>query len=295
MRLSAVALALGLSAAPAAIAAARAQPPPVFGVDVAVVRVEALVTDRGRPVRGLRASDFEVLDQGRPQPIEPILEERAPADAVLVLDSSYSVSGPKLEALRDAAGALLDGLGPDETATLLSFRYRTSLVEPATVDKARVRAALARIQPFGGTAVRDAVYAGLRARDASERRTAVVVFSDGLDNLSWLAAADVIEAARRSQAIVYAVSARVNGERSDTFLRDVAAATGGRLFTVSDAKGLRSSFLDVLEDIRSRYVLRFSPSPGSAGWHSLQVRLRNGKKGDVLAKEGYWSPGTRSP
>jgi Ca-activated chloride channel homolog len=268
---------------------APAQEVPTFGVDVAVVRVEALVTDRGRPVKGLRAADFEVLDEGRPQAIEPLLEERAPVDAVLVLDSSYSVSGAKLAALREAAGALLDGLGPDETATLLTFRYRTTLAQPPTLDKERVRGALAQVRPSGGTALRDAVYASLRVRDASQRRTAVVVFSDGLDNLSWLGADDVLEAARRSEAIVYAVSARASGDRGDTFLRDVAAATGGRFFTVKDAKGLRASFLDVLEDIRARYVLSFAPSPGAPGWHALQVRLRNRKKGEVLARPGYWS------
>lgn len=274
--------------------AARAQDVPTFRVDVAVVRVEALVTDRGQPVKGLRASDFEVLDEGRPQAIEPLLEERAPVDAVLVLDSSYSVSGEKLTALREAAGALLDGLGPEETATLLTFRYRTTLAQPPTLDKDRVRSALAQVRPSGGTAVRDAVYAALLLRDASQRRTAVVVFSDGLDNLSWLGVDDVLEAARRSEAIVYAVSARASGDRGDTFLRDVASTTGGRFFTVKDAAGLRASFLRVLEDIRARYVLSFAPPPGPPGWHTLQVRLKNGKKAEVLARPGYWS-GIKSP
>jgi VWFA-related protein len=263
---------------------------PVFGVDVALVRVEVLVTDRGKPVKGLRASDFELLDEGRPQAVEPVLEERVPVDAVLVLDMSYSVSGPKLAALREAAGALLDGLRDDETATLLTFRYRTALVQPPTLDKERVRRALEQVRPFGGTAVRDAVYAALRVREAGPRRTAIVVFSDGNDNLSWLTTADVLEAARRSEAVVYAVSARQAGERGDTLLRDVAAATGGRFFSAREAKGLRASFIEVLEDIRARYVLSFAPSPpGAPGWHALEVRLKNGKRAEVLARQGYWS------
>lgn len=279
----------------AAAGEGRAQEVPVFRADVALVRVEVLVSDRGKPVKGLRASDFEVLDEGRPQAVEPVLEERVPVDAVLVLDMSYSVSGPKLDALREAAGALLDGLGPEETATLLTFRYRTALAQPPTLDKDRVRRALAELRPFGGTAVRDAVYAALRVREASQRRTAIVVFSDGLDNLSWLRATDVVEAARRSEAIVYAVSARQTDERDDAFLRDVATATGGRFFTARSARDLRARFLEVLEDIRARYVLSFTPSsPDPAGWHSLQVRLRNGRKGEVLARAGYWT-GIKAP
>jgi VWFA-related protein len=285
-------LALVLVALPCA---AASQDPPVFRADVALVRVEVLVTDGGRPVKGLRASDFEVLDEGHPQVVEPLVRERAPVDAVLVLDSSYSVAGPKQAALREAAGALLDGLLPEETATLLAFRYRTSLVVAPTLDKARVRGALANIRPFGGTAVRDAVYAALRLRDSSERRTAVVVFSDGIDNLSWLTTADVLEAARRSAAVVYAVAARQPGERGDTLLRDVAAATGGRFFAVRNDEDLRARFLEVLEDIRARYVLSFTPSPpGPPGWHALDVRLKSGRKGSVLARSGYWT-GIRSP
>lgn len=286
-----LALAVVVVAAPRG---ARAQQMPVFGVDVSLVRVEALVTDRGKPVKGLRATDFVLLDEGRPQTVEPVLEERQPVDAVLALDMSYSVAGPKLAALRDAASALLDGLAPEETATLLTFRYRTQLAQAPTLDKRRIRDALAALRPFGGTAVRDAVYAALRIRETGQRRTAIVVFSDGADNLSWLSAADVVEAARRSDAIVYTVAARNAGERGDTFLKDVAAVTGGRSFTVSDAGGLRASFLEVLEDIRARYVLSFTPSPGPAGWHALEVRLRNGRKGEVLARTGYWS-GAKAP
>jgi VWFA-related protein len=254
--------------------------------------VDVLVTDRGQSVHGLAARDFELRDEGRLQALEPVIEERVPVDAVLVLDMSYSVSGRKLAALCDAAGALLDGLAPDETAGLLTFQEKTTLAEPPTADKARVRRALAAARPRGSTALRDAVYAALRLREtAAARRTAVVVFSDGVDNLSWLPPAAVVEAARRSDALVYAVAARGESDRDDSFLRDVTAATGGRLWTVRSENDLRARFLDVLEDVRARYLLSFVPSDAAApGWHSLQVRLR-GRKGELLARPGYWASG----
>jgi VWFA-related protein len=279
------------TSSPASLQEAPAATPPVFRVDVALVRVEVLATEKGRPVRGLHTGDFELRDEGRVQALEPVVVERVPVDAVLVLDMSYSVSGAKLAALRDAASALLDGLAPDETAALVTFQEKTTLAEPPTVDKARVRGALAASRPRGSTALRDAVYAALRLHEPGIRRTAVVVFSDGLDNLSWLPAESVVEAARRSAAVVYAVAVLGERERGDSFLRDVAAATGGRLFTVRDAGDLRGRFLDVLEDIRARYLLSFAPSEGSsAGWHALQVRLTR-KRGEVLARPGYWTAG----
>ena len=296
VRLAVLVLAGAWAGAPAAASAqeAPAAQPPIFRVDVALVRVEVLVTEKGQPVHGLHAGDFELRDDGRVQALEPVLEERVPVDAVLVLDMSYSVSGRKLAALRDAAGALLDGLAPDETAALITFQEKTTLAEPPTTDKARVRRALAASRPRGSTALRDAVYAALRVRETgTTRRTAVVVFSDGLDNLSWLPAESVVEAARRSDAVVYAVAVlgERERERGDSFLRDVTASTGGRLWAVRDAGDLRARFLDVLEDIRARYLLSFAPSEtGPAGWHALEVRLRR-KRGEVLARPGYWSAG----
>jgi len=269
------------------LAATAAQAPPVFRAEVDVVRVEVLVTRGGAPVRGLGAADFELRDDGRPQALEPIFEEQTPVDAVLVLDASGSVTGPKLDSLQSAAKAFLDGLRSGEHAALLAFRHEVQLLSRLTTDLAAVRRALDRVSPGGNTALVDAVYAALRLRDPGERRTAIVVFSDGIDNLSWLSATDVVEAARRSNVTVYGVTVRGKGDWNEPFLGDVARATGGRMFEASSERDLRARFLDVLGDIRARYVLSFSPGPGAAGWHTLEVRLRRGK-GDVLARPGYW-------
>ena len=270
------------------LVAAAAQAPQVFRAEVGIVRVEVLVTRGGSPVRGLAAADFELRDDGLLQDLEPILEEQTPVEAVLVLDASGSVSGPKLDSLQAAAGAFLDGLRSGEHAAVLAFNHEVQLLQTLTTDLAAVRRALDRVSPRGSTALVDAVYAALRLRELGDRRTAIVVFSDGIDNLSWLSASDVVEAAGRSNVIVYGVTVRGKGERKEPFLGDVARATGGRLFEASSERDMRARFLDVIEDIRSRYVLRYVPGgPGSPGWHGLEVRLRNGK-GDVLARPGYW-------
>lgn len=274
--------------APALLAATALQNPPVFSAEVGLVRVEVLVTRKGSPVRGLAADDFEVRDNGRLQELQPVLEEEVPVDAALVLDASGSVRGEKLAALKDAARVFLGGLREGEQAALLAFREEVLLLEPFTADRARVQAALERIQPRGSTALCDGVYAALRLREPSPRRTAIVVFSDGIDNMSWLSAPDVVEAASRSEAIVYGVAARERGDRKEPFLRDVVRATGGQFFESAADRDLRARFLDVLSDIRSRYVLSYTPwGPEAAGWHSVEVKLRRAK-GDVLARPGYW-------
>jgi VWFA-related protein len=270
------------------LAASAPQAPPVFRAEVDVVRVEVLVTRGGAPVRGLGAADFELRDDGRLQALEPILEEETPVDAILVLDMSGSVNGPKLDALKAAGRAFLDGLREGEQAALLAFNHEVRLLEPLTADLGAVRRALERASPRGSTALVDAVYSALRLREPGDRRTAIVVFSDGIDNLSWLPAADVVEAAGRSNATVYGVAVRAKGDQKVPFLGDVVQATGGRLFQASSERDLRARFLDVLGDIRARYVLSYAPGGvDAAGWHALDVRLKR-VKGDVLARPGYW-------
>jgi len=269
------------------LAAAALQEPPVFRAEVDVVRVEVLVTRKGEPVRGLTADDFEMRDDGRVQELQPVLEEESPVDAALVLDMSGSVRGPKLDALKEAARAFLDGLRDGEQAAVLAFREEVHLLQPFTPELALARRALDEASPRGSTALCDAVYAALRLREAGPRRTAVLVFSDGLDNISWLTREEVVKAASRSDAIVYGVAARQRGDQKESFLRDVCRETGGRLFEIEGERDLRARFLDVLADIRSRYVLSFSPGPGPPGWHPLEVRLKRAK-GDVLARPGYW-------
>lgn len=171
---------------------------------------------------------------------------------------------------------------------MLAFNQEVQLLQPLTNDLAGARRALDRVSPRGNTALVDALYAALRLREPGDRRIAIVVFSDGMDTLSWLSASDVVEAAGRSNATVYGVTVRGKDDWKEPFLGDVARRTGGRLFEASSERDLRARFLDVIDDIRSRYVLRYVPSgPGSPGWHRVEVRLRKGK-GDVLARPGYW-------
>lgn len=273
----------------AGAAPSAAQPPPVFRAEVGVVRVEVSVTSRNAPLRGLPAAEFELRDDGRPQAVRLVVEEQVPVDTVMVLDTSGSVRGARLAALKRAAASFLEGLRPGEQAALVAFREDVRLVEPFSAERARVRAALEPVEPGGGTALRDAIYAGLRLRASpGSRRTAVVVFSDGVDNVSILGRAQVREAASRSDAIVYAVAVRPPGERPQSFLREVVEATGGRLSEAEGDRDLQDRFLDVLADIRSRYVLSYAPEgPDTPGWHALQVRLRRAK-GEVLARPGYW-------
>ncbi len=259
---------------------------PTFSSRVEIVRVDVLVTDNGRPVGGLRAADFEVFDDGVPQQVDLIDVERLPLDLMLAFDISDSVAGTRLGQLRSASDVLLDELKDGDRVGLVTFNHIVRLRSGLTPVRDGIRAALEGAKASGGTALHDGNYLALMAGEAGAGRRVQIVFSDGLDTCSWLPADSVIEAARRSEVVVYTVSVAEAG-RAPAFLRDLCDATGGRLIEIESAWNLSAVFLDVLEEIRQRYVVSYSPRGVSKeGWHRLEVRIK-GRKAAVKARPGY--------
>jgi VWFA-related protein len=277
--------ALHVAALAVVYGAAPAGQQPTFSSRLDAVRVDALVIERGRPVTGLTAADFEVLDNGVRQTLDLVSFERLPLDVVLVFDLSKSVIGERLAQLQAAARAVLGGLTARDQAALLTFNHRVELQQALTGDMRVVGDALAAVEPRGETALFDGTYAGLLIGAREAARTLVVVFSDGVDTTSWLSPAQIIETAKRSAAVVYALSPK--GAGSAPFLRDLADQTGGSAIEVDSLQQLSSRFVAILEEFRHRYLLSYSPQgvqPG--GWHTLEVRVKN-RRATVKARPGY--------
>jgi VWFA-related protein len=275
-------LTVALALPVAAIAAVAAQPP-TFTSKVEAVRVDVLVTDKGQPIVNLGANDFELQDNGVPQQIDFVSYEQIPLNLVLALDMSDSVAGERLDNLRSAGTALLAGLKKDDQAGLVTFSNLVALGSGLTTDRAPVREALENAGGAGNTALVDGVYAGITLGESDVGRALLIVFSDGLDTVSWLTSRAVLDIAKRSDVVAYAVS---TGRARPEFLHDLTAFTGGRLFEVEKTANLSAIFLDVLQEFRQRYLLSYTPRGVSKdGWHRLDVRVK--RRGTVKARPGY--------
>jgi Ca-activated chloride channel family protein len=268
----------------AALPAARAQVP-TFSAKVEAVRVDVLVTEDGKPLRGLRAADFEVLDNGVPQTIDLVSFEQLPLNVVFTFDLSSSIVGERLDNLREASRAVLDGLRTGDQAALVMFST-TVVVAPGLTGRAGlVQTAIDRAEPAGETSLVDASFAGMMVAESDVGRGLVIVFSDGLDTGSWLRPKAVLDVAKRSDAVVYAVSAGL-ASRAE-FLEELTDQTGGRLFKVESTRSLSEVFLEMLGEFRQRYLLSYSPAGVShEGWHELTVRVK-GRNAVVKARPGY--------
>lgn len=263
---------------------AQPQNPP-FSAKVEMVRVDVLVTENGQPVRGLGPADFELLDDGVTQQVELVSFDQIPLNAILALDMSNSVAGDRLDHLRNAGRAVLDQLRVEDQGALVTFHHALGLGSDLTHDLKRVRSALDAADASGDTALVDGAYAAIMLAESDVGRTVLLVFSDGVDTSSWLSPEAVLDAAKRSDVVVYGVAVR--GGPAPRFLRDLSAFSGGSLFEIESTKNLNALFVRILDEFRHRYLVSYTPRNVSKnGWHRLEVRVK-GRKTTVKARPGY--------
>ena len=264
---------------------ARSQQP-TFSSRVDAVRVDVLVTDAHGPVRGLGPADFEVRDNGVLQQVDLVSFDQIPLNVVLTLDMSASVAGNRLDRLRSAGAAILRDLKPGDQSALVTFSHVVRLAAGMSTAIEPVRTALTQASGDGGTALTDGVYTGIVAGQADAGRELLIVFSDGLDTMSWLPADRVLDVAKRSDVVAYAVAVRSLAKPE--FLRDLTSFTGGRLFEVEKTGNLDAIFVGILDEFRQRYLVSYTPRGVTReGWHKLDVHVKRG--GTVKARPGYQS------
>jgi len=267
-----------------ALAAALVQAT-TFSSRVDVVRVDVLVIDNGKPVLGLTPADFEIVDNGVAQQVELVSFDQVPLNVVLAFDMSNSVEGDRRDRLLTGAGALFGGLKADDQAALVTFSHVVNRGAKLTRDVASVRAALADAEGVGDTALIDGTFAGMMVGESDVGRGLLIIFSDGVDTSSWLPPSSVLDTARRSGIVAYAVSVR--SRIRPVFLEELTSLTGGRLFEVERTQNLDAIFLGVLEEFRHRYLVSYTPRGVSrTGWHQLEVRVK-GRRAAVKARPGY--------
>jgi Ca-activated chloride channel family protein len=215
-----------LALLPAAVTSVPAQQP-VFrsGTQTVPVYVTVLGTD-GRLVTDLTRDDFEVLDNGRPQPITLFDAGTQPINIIVMLDMSGSMIG-NISVLRRAAVEMFTRLEPADQARVGNFGDRI-LISPTFTNNLDelIRTVWLDLEPGGATPLWGAVNAAMAGLSSVEGRRVVLVLSDGkntgLRSVNGITSGpsldDVIERAQTDDYMVYAIGLASRG----------AAPGGGR-------------------------------------------------------------------
>ena len=211
-----------IALAAAGIAVLVAQDRPVAGQEgfkfksgVELINVTVTVTDRtGRFASGLRQEDFSIYEDDKPVEITHFSAERTPVSLGIVLDTSGSMAGEKMESAREAIESFLNALpDPQDEFFLYRFSADPDLVSDWTNNRGAVSRTLARVHPSGGTAMYDAVAEAVpMAQGGQNRKKAIVLISDGNDTNSRLSVSDVRQMVRETEVLVYAVGIDGQGE-----------------------------------------------------------------------------------
>ena len=279
-----------------AIVLAAGQEPgqPIFKSSVRTVPVYSTVIDTsGRLVPDLERGDFSILDNGKPADISLFSNESQPFTAVIMLDTSASMTA-NLKLLNRAAEQFLLRLLPVDKAQVGAFNDKIQLSGTFTNNRDELISDLNDLYFGNPTRLNDAIGAGLDALLGIEGRRVVLVFTDGDDTASKMSFKTVMDRARDEEVMVYSIGLeseyfdgmRVVRTKPSRDLRKISDETGGGYFELQKSQDLAPTFTRVAQELRSQYLLGFAPVSLDGKIHKLDVKVN--KPGmTVRARKSY--------
>lgn len=263
-----------------------------------------------RFVTSLRQEDIRVVEDGVPQQVFTFQRETdRPLSLAILIDVSASQERTLPEE-KSAAQRFVDTVirqQKDEVA-VLTFTGDATLEQGLTGSTARVRRAIDRVEftppsgyigggvlvgtpPISGdnqaragsTAIWDAIWVTSRevlSESSDKTRRAIILLSDGVDTSSRLKLQEAVDSALKADAIIYAVgigdSFSFEGVDEGS-LRKISERTGGRAYFPRNEDDLRSAFAQIQEDLRSQYLIAYSPSNKTkdGSFRKVQIEIVN--------------------
>lgn len=305
------------------------KPGDVISINTSEVMLPVTVRDSsGHLVSDLTRRDFRVFEEGREQPLSDLALRQVPADVVLMVDASSSVTS-NLDDFRRAVEGFATRLAPEDRISLIKFDDRVELLQDWTQSKFQLHRALNRIQAGMFTRFNDALLLAAREQFASTKsRRAVIVLTDGIDSGRGATAFEVaLQGLLRAQVTVYVVSnteieraakkaeldsmaqgteseLRFNQIRIDDLreglrvidlseerLAQLTTATGGRLYKPANFDALDATYAEVADELRHQYSLYYTPLNRERDGSFRRVRVETATPAyHANTRIGYYAP-----
>ncbi len=305
-----------------------------FAGDVKVVNVLASVRNgKGEVVKDLKQDDFALEDDGRPQVIKYFSRE---TDLPLTLGLMVDTSGSQRRVLdkeKAATSKFIEQVIREDKdqAFLIKFDAEAELMQDLTPSRKKLQSALNDVESAaprqlqrrggtttgsrGGTVLYDSI---LLASDEEMKkqkgRKALILLTDGDDHGSRVSLVESIEAAQRSDTLVYSIlfadqeqsfnpsmggrgrgggrggrmpqqQSRGDGKK---ILQRISKETGGSFFEVSRKTPIEKIYEQIEEELRGQYNIGYTPDKSDAGFHKIKVTAK-GKGLVVQARDGYYA------
>jgi Ca-activated chloride channel family protein len=278
---------------------------PVIRVNSNLVSVPVSVTNTaGEPVQNLRAEDFRIEEDGKPQTISNMGEPgEARVELALLIDVSGSLL-PKFDFAKQAAVRFLQSiLRPVDAVSIYTIGITPRRVVDRTMGGKAALEGLMTIKPSREqTAFFDAVTLAARSTGKSappDARRVIVVLSDGEDNNSESSRfGDSVQALQRADCILYSInpsgpSIRLNkvSLKGHEVLQQLASQTGGSAFLPDQLEELDAIFTRIAAEIKAQYLLGYYPpdNPMDGSFRRIAVHVPKRPELFVRARQGYYA------
>jgi len=280
-----------------------------LSVETLEVNLPISVLDKeGRPVDGLKQEHFQIFEDKIQQTIKTFRHEDIPLSLGLVIDNSGSMRN-KRERVNSSALSFVRESNPEDETCIINFDDSAYLEQDFTGSIGDLIDALENIDARGETALYDALYLAAEkvTKDGKKDKKAILLITDGEDNVSKYGINKVIEALRQSKVTLYAVGLlEEDDQRGGLFkkppskkakedLLKFAEITGGQAYFPKNLDEVEELVKHIAHDLRNHYTVTYTPTNRSLDgtWREVTVKInppKNMPKFTWHTKQGYYAP-----
>lgn len=251
----------------------------------------------------LTKDDFSVSENGVEQEISFFSNTDQPFDLVLLLDFSASTE-EKRGMIKKSAQRFVELARPTDRIAVVVFATDIVTVSELTQDKKALNQKIKDIKINGGSPIWDSVqfvYDDIFKEKNPNRRTAIVMMTDGEDYSLKTTFADLMETVRRNDTTIFPVylgKENSSGSWRDRGIRKwqqtlsmLSEESGGQFYKAKDVKNLSAIYAEVIKNLGQIYSIGYEPKNETrdGGWRTLSVKIKNQPNLTTKTRQGYYA------
>lgn len=235
----------------------------------------------GFAVTGLSKENFSIFDNKLPQEIHFFSNEDAPASIAVILDTSGSMSGNKIEQAKNALASFIQTSKPEDEFFLIDVGSKANLLLSRTRDSEALLEKYTYVEPKGNTALYDAVGLGIeKVNQGTYAKKIVLIISDGEDNNSRMSFRKLRNLLKESNAVVYSIGIESylshfgTGPSGLDNLQELSETSGGKAYFPKRSEELSDFFERISLDMRHLYAIGYYPSELSSDGKKHRITIK---------------------